>query len=152
MYSSWVLWVLKLVLYSFSQAKAMYSCKAEHSHELSFPQGAVFSNGKYTHSLPQIYRRGGLRNSVVIRISGKSQESQNVVQALSLITCTSEHIKSLLSRVSSCEREGGGREGGKEGGRRLHKCKGNFKGAVRNIVFDSLSLRMKSNVDFYPFA
>ncbi|XP_068935801.1 rho GTPase-activating protein 42 [Petaurus breviceps papuanus] len=26
------------------QAKAMYSCKAEHSHELSFPQGAVFSN------------------------------------------------------------------------------------------------------------
>ncbi|OXB54934.1 hypothetical protein ASZ78_013261 [Callipepla squamata] len=27
------------------QAKAMYSCKAEHSHELSFPQGAIFSNG-----------------------------------------------------------------------------------------------------------
>ncbi|XP_063807571.1 rho GTPase-activating protein 42 isoform X2 [Pseudophryne corroboree] len=26
------------------QAKAMYSCKAEHSHELSFPQGAIFSN------------------------------------------------------------------------------------------------------------
>ncbi|XP_045433721.1 rho GTPase-activating protein 42 isoform X4 [Pipistrellus kuhlii] len=26
------------------QAKAMYSCQAEHSHELSFPQGAVFSN------------------------------------------------------------------------------------------------------------
>ncbi|XP_054448461.1 rho GTPase-activating protein 42 isoform X2 [Pteronotus mesoamericanus] len=26
------------------QAKAMYSCKAEHSHELSFPQGAMFSN------------------------------------------------------------------------------------------------------------
>ncbi|XP_028656116.1 rho GTPase-activating protein 42 [Erpetoichthys calabaricus] len=26
------------------QARAMYSCKAEHSHELSFPQGAVFSN------------------------------------------------------------------------------------------------------------
>ncbi|KAM4795451.1 rho GTPase-activating protein 42 isoform 2-T2 [Rhinophrynus dorsalis] len=26
------------------QAKAMYSCKAEHSHELSFPQGAVFTN------------------------------------------------------------------------------------------------------------
>ncbi|MBN3297924.1 RHG42 protein, partial [Amia calva] len=26
------------------EAKAMYSCKAEHSHELSFPQGAVFSN------------------------------------------------------------------------------------------------------------
>lgn len=25
-------------------AKAMYSCEAEHSHELSFPQGAVFSN------------------------------------------------------------------------------------------------------------
>ncbi|KAM4627795.1 rho GTPase-activating protein 42 isoform 1-T1 [Polymixia lowei] len=25
-------------------AKAMYSCKAEHSHELSFPQGAHFSN------------------------------------------------------------------------------------------------------------
>uniref|UniRef100_G3T9R6 Rho GTPase-activating protein 42 n=1 Tax=Loxodonta africana TaxID=9785 RepID=G3T9R6_LOXAF len=28
----------------FNQAKAMYSCKAEHSHELSFPQGAIFSN------------------------------------------------------------------------------------------------------------
>ncbi|XP_069874460.1 rho GTPase-activating protein 42 isoform X1 [Dipodomys merriami] len=26
------------------QARAMYSCKAEHSHELSFPQGALFSN------------------------------------------------------------------------------------------------------------
>ncbi|KAK6486396.1 rho GTPase-activating protein 42 isoform X1 [Huso huso] len=26
------------------QATAMYSCKAEHSHELSFPQGAIFSN------------------------------------------------------------------------------------------------------------
>lgn len=26
------------------QAKAMYSCKAEHSHELSFPQGAIFCN------------------------------------------------------------------------------------------------------------
>lgn len=26
------------------QAQAMYSCKAEHSHELSFPQGAIFSN------------------------------------------------------------------------------------------------------------
>ncbi|TNN68698.1 Rho GTPase-activating protein 42 [Liparis tanakae] len=26
-------------------AKAMYSCEAEHSHELSFPQGAHFSNG-----------------------------------------------------------------------------------------------------------
>lgn len=25
-------------------AKAMYACKAEHSHELSFPQGAVFTN------------------------------------------------------------------------------------------------------------
>uniref|UniRef100_A0A4W3ICZ3 Rho GTPase-activating protein 42 n=1 Tax=Callorhinchus milii TaxID=7868 RepID=A0A4W3ICZ3_CALMI len=26
------------------QAKAMYACKAEHSHELSFPQGAIFTN------------------------------------------------------------------------------------------------------------
>ncbi|NXI53901.1 RHG42 protein, partial [Chloroceryle aenea] len=26
------------------QAKAIYSCKAENSHELSFPQGAIFSN------------------------------------------------------------------------------------------------------------
>uniref|UniRef100_A0A8C7EY55 Rho GTPase activating protein 42 n=1 Tax=Neovison vison TaxID=452646 RepID=A0A8C7EY55_NEOVI len=34
---------LKLVS-SGRQAKAMYSCKAEHSHELSFPQGAIFSN------------------------------------------------------------------------------------------------------------
>lgn len=24
----------------------MYSCKAEHSHELSFPKGALFYNGK----------------------------------------------------------------------------------------------------------
>uniref|UniRef100_A0A8B9N126 Rho GTPase-activating protein 42 n=1 Tax=Accipiter nisus TaxID=211598 RepID=A0A8B9N126_9AVES len=32
------------VFFSFRQAKAMYSCKAEHSHELSFPQGAIFSN------------------------------------------------------------------------------------------------------------
>uniref|UniRef100_A0A8C3XGL2 Rho GTPase-activating protein 42 n=1 Tax=Cyanoderma ruficeps TaxID=181631 RepID=A0A8C3XGL2_9PASS len=31
-------------IFSFRQAKAMYSCKAEHSHELSFPQGAIFSN------------------------------------------------------------------------------------------------------------
>nr|XP_045748673.1 rho GTPase-activating protein 42 [Mirounga angustirostris] len=34
---------LKLVSFG-RQAKAMYSCKAEHSHELSFPQGAIFSN------------------------------------------------------------------------------------------------------------
>ncbi|KAI2651366.1 Rho GTPase-activating protein 42 [Labeo rohita] len=26
------------------EAKALYSCQAEHSHELSFPQGALFSN------------------------------------------------------------------------------------------------------------
>uniref|UniRef100_A0A673WLB0 Rho GTPase-activating protein 42 n=1 Tax=Salmo trutta TaxID=8032 RepID=A0A673WLB0_SALTR len=29
---------------TFLYAKAMYSCEAEHSHELSFPQGALFSN------------------------------------------------------------------------------------------------------------
>uniref|UniRef100_A0A8C2X7A4 Rho GTPase activating protein 42a n=1 Tax=Cyclopterus lumpus TaxID=8103 RepID=A0A8C2X7A4_CYCLU len=29
---------------SCSDAKALYSCEAEHSHELSFPQGALFSN------------------------------------------------------------------------------------------------------------
>uniref|UniRef100_A0A4W3IKV0 Rho GTPase activating protein 42b n=1 Tax=Callorhinchus milii TaxID=7868 RepID=A0A4W3IKV0_CALMI len=28
----------------YDQAKAMYACKAEHSHELSFPQGAIFTN------------------------------------------------------------------------------------------------------------
>jgi hypothetical protein len=28
----------------------MYSCKAEHSHELSFPQGAIFSNGEYSYT------------------------------------------------------------------------------------------------------
>ncbi|KAK7883006.1 hypothetical protein WMY93_029180 [Mugilogobius chulae] len=28
------------------EAKAVYSCEAEHSHELSFPQGAHFSNGE----------------------------------------------------------------------------------------------------------
>uniref|UniRef100_A0A3B4H3U3 Rho GTPase-activating protein 42-like n=1 Tax=Pundamilia nyererei TaxID=303518 RepID=A0A3B4H3U3_9CICH len=27
-----------------ADAKALYSCEAEHSHELSFPQGALFSN------------------------------------------------------------------------------------------------------------
>lgn len=27
-------------------AKAIYSCEAEHSNELSFPQGAHFSNGE----------------------------------------------------------------------------------------------------------
>nr|BAK63904.1 hypothetical protein [Pan troglodytes] len=31
-------------VFSGRQAKAMYSCKAEHSHELSFPQGAIFFN------------------------------------------------------------------------------------------------------------
>lgn len=36
------------------QAKAMYSCKAEHSHELSFPQGAIFSNGKICFTLTYI--------------------------------------------------------------------------------------------------
>lgn len=30
----------------YRDAKAMYSCEAEHSHELSFPQGAHFTNGK----------------------------------------------------------------------------------------------------------
>lgn len=30
------------------EAKALYSCEAEHSHELSFPQGALFSNGEKT--------------------------------------------------------------------------------------------------------
>lgn len=29
-------------------AKAIYSCEAEHSNELSFPQGAHFSNGEST--------------------------------------------------------------------------------------------------------
>uniref|UniRef100_A0AAZ3QBV5 Rho GTPase-activating protein 42 n=1 Tax=Oncorhynchus tshawytscha TaxID=74940 RepID=A0AAZ3QBV5_ONCTS len=29
---------------TYLYAKAMYSCEAEHSHELSFPQGALFSN------------------------------------------------------------------------------------------------------------
>uniref|UniRef100_A0A8C9YEP8 Rho GTPase-activating protein 42 n=1 Tax=Sander lucioperca TaxID=283035 RepID=A0A8C9YEP8_SANLU len=29
---------------SQQDAKALYSCEAEHSHELSFPQGALFSN------------------------------------------------------------------------------------------------------------
>uniref|UniRef100_A0A674MXY9 Rho GTPase activating protein 42a n=1 Tax=Takifugu rubripes TaxID=31033 RepID=A0A674MXY9_TAKRU len=30
--------------FSHRDAKALYSCEAEHSHELSFPQGALFSN------------------------------------------------------------------------------------------------------------
>uniref|UniRef100_A0A7N8XKK2 Rho GTPase activating protein 42a n=1 Tax=Mastacembelus armatus TaxID=205130 RepID=A0A7N8XKK2_9TELE len=35
-----------LIVFVFSprEAKALYSCEAEHSHELSFPQGALFSN------------------------------------------------------------------------------------------------------------
>lgn len=40
-----------LIIYIFlslREAKALYSCEAEHSHELSFPQGALFSNGKKT--------------------------------------------------------------------------------------------------------
>uniref|UniRef100_A0A669EHJ2 Rho GTPase-activating protein 42 n=1 Tax=Oreochromis niloticus TaxID=8128 RepID=A0A669EHJ2_ORENI len=39
--------LLTLSLNSFCflrDAKALYSCEAEHSHELSFPQGALFSN------------------------------------------------------------------------------------------------------------
>lgn len=28
----------------------MYSCEAEHSHELSFPQGAHFSNGEQSQN------------------------------------------------------------------------------------------------------
>uniref|UniRef100_A0A671WS56 Rho GTPase activating protein 42a n=1 Tax=Sparus aurata TaxID=8175 RepID=A0A671WS56_SPAAU len=32
------------ILSSVEDAKALYSCEAEHSHELSFPQGALFSN------------------------------------------------------------------------------------------------------------
>uniref|UniRef100_A0A669DH13 Rho GTPase-activating protein 42 n=1 Tax=Oreochromis niloticus TaxID=8128 RepID=A0A669DH13_ORENI len=31
-------------LFPYRDAKALYSCEAEHSHELSFPQGALFSN------------------------------------------------------------------------------------------------------------
>uniref|UniRef100_A0A3B3ZNN2 Uncharacterized protein n=1 Tax=Periophthalmus magnuspinnatus TaxID=409849 RepID=A0A3B3ZNN2_9GOBI len=31
-------------LKSSQEAKALYSCEAEHSHELSFPQGALFTN------------------------------------------------------------------------------------------------------------
>uniref|UniRef100_A0A6Q2XI77 Rho GTPase activating protein 42b n=1 Tax=Esox lucius TaxID=8010 RepID=A0A6Q2XI77_ESOLU len=34
--------VVEILIENFD--KAMYSCEAEHSHELSFPQGALFSN------------------------------------------------------------------------------------------------------------
>lgn len=34
----------------YREAKALFSCQAEHSHELSFPLGALFSNGKHTVS------------------------------------------------------------------------------------------------------
>uniref|UniRef100_A0A8C1ET35 Rho GTPase-activating protein 42 n=1 Tax=Cyprinus carpio carpio TaxID=630221 RepID=A0A8C1ET35_CYPCA len=43
-------------------AKAIYSCEAEHSHELSFPKGAHFSNGEsiyvsiYRSAILSIYR------------------------------------------------------------------------------------------------
>ena len=33
----------------------MYSCEAEHSHELSFPQGAHFSNGKQSQNKAKNY-------------------------------------------------------------------------------------------------
>uniref|UniRef100_A0A3Q1KAL1 Rho GTPase activating protein 42b n=1 Tax=Anabas testudineus TaxID=64144 RepID=A0A3Q1KAL1_ANATE len=33
-----------LLLFFLREAKALYSCEAEHNHELSFPQGALFSN------------------------------------------------------------------------------------------------------------
>uniref|UniRef100_A0A671WML5 Rho GTPase activating protein 42a n=1 Tax=Sparus aurata TaxID=8175 RepID=A0A671WML5_SPAAU len=36
--------LLMVSLLSLRDAKALYSCEAEHSHELSFPQGALFSN------------------------------------------------------------------------------------------------------------
>uniref|UniRef100_A0A673B2Z4 Rho GTPase activating protein 42b n=1 Tax=Sphaeramia orbicularis TaxID=375764 RepID=A0A673B2Z4_9TELE len=36
--------ILSTFISYFNDAKAMYSCEAEHSHELSFPQGALFSN------------------------------------------------------------------------------------------------------------
>lgn len=32
----------------------MYSCEAEHSHELSFPQGAHFSNGEQRQKRPTL--------------------------------------------------------------------------------------------------
>lgn len=37
---------LPVLVCLYRDAKAIYSCKAEHSHELSFPQGATFSNGE----------------------------------------------------------------------------------------------------------
>uniref|UniRef100_A0A8C5D7A2 Rho GTPase-activating protein 42-like n=1 Tax=Gouania willdenowi TaxID=441366 RepID=A0A8C5D7A2_GOUWI len=43
------------------EAKALYSCEAEHSHELSFPQGALFSNGKKTHTHTHTSRPGWLQ-------------------------------------------------------------------------------------------
>uniref|UniRef100_A0A673WXC5 Rho GTPase activating protein 42 n=1 Tax=Salmo trutta TaxID=8032 RepID=A0A673WXC5_SALTR len=39
--------VVEILIENFDKAReflAMYSCEAEHSHELSFPQGALFSN------------------------------------------------------------------------------------------------------------
>ncbi|KAI4877906.1 hypothetical protein NFI96_017400 [Prochilodus magdalenae] len=33
------------------EAKAMYSCQAEHSHELSFPKGALFQNDDLYHAV-----------------------------------------------------------------------------------------------------
>lgn len=49
--------IASLFFFSFRQAKAMYSCKAEHSHELSFPQGAIFSNGKICFTLTYILKK-----------------------------------------------------------------------------------------------
>lgn len=44
--SAWIRRDVVCLCCLFRDARAVYSCEAEHSHELSFPQGALFSNGE----------------------------------------------------------------------------------------------------------
>uniref|UniRef100_A0A8C4UP96 Rho GTPase-activating protein 42 n=2 Tax=Telluraves TaxID=3073808 RepID=A0A8C4UP96_FALTI len=64
------------------QAKAMYSCKAEHSHELSFPQGAIFSNGKLCFTLSFYVEK----NNIYIKIEPYLQ-NESVIPFSALNLC-----------------------------------------------------------------
>lgn len=89
-----------IVSSSFSQAKAMYSCKAEHSHELSFPQGAIFSNGKHPTPLAEVHRHREAEQVVCSAESpkwkpGYSGSSPGPAPR----ACTNEHIRFLWTPV-----------------------------------------------------
>lgn len=74
----------------YRDAKAMYSCEAEHSHELSFPQGAHFSNGE------------------------QSQYKANIISfSWQLVCCSSAHnsthacLRRLIGHLNSVHRQSG---------------------------------------------